>query len=55
MSGRTNRDILLGDVDADAQTLGVDIREVTLGLLRILMGYICLLYTSDAADDRIGV
>ena len=40
MSGRTNRDILLGDVDADAQTLGVDIREVTLGLLWILMGYI---------------
>ena len=30
----------LGDVDANAQTLGVDIREVTLGLLWILMGYI---------------
>lgn len=40
VSGRTNRDILLGNIDADTQTLGVDIREVMLGLLRILMGYI---------------
>ena len=40
MSGRTNWDVILGNIDADAETLGIDVREVTLGLLRILMGNI---------------
>ena len=34
----SNRDVLLRDVDADGEALGVDVGEVMLGLLRVFMG-----------------
>ena len=38
VGSRANRDVFLGDVDADAEALRIDVREVVLGLLRVLVG-----------------
>ena len=40
MGCRANRNIILRNINADAQTLRIDVREVMLGLFRILMGHV---------------
>ena len=40
VGSRCNRDVVFGNVNTQAETFLVDIREVFLGLFRIFMGYI---------------